>query len=130
MATNVLIVDFHETMPYAKEMFRLMSQFEHDEDEIMECLISYLSDECLADQGLDAYTERITEEHALLGSRTDGELMAAGALALGQQLYETLKRARVYDNDGWTGALHFDGWRDRNRTVAIFKRDPEEERLW
>lgn len=128
--TEVLVVDFHETMPYAKELFGLMSQFEHDEDEIMELLITYLDDEQLGEAGLDAYTERIVEDHAMQGSRDDGVLMAAGAMVLGQHLFDVLKRAHVYDQDGWNGGLHFEGWRDRNRTVAVFKRNPEEERCW
>lgn len=130
MAPDVLIVDFHETMPYAKEMFGLMSRFEHDESEIMELLIIYLDDAQLGEFGLDSYAERIVEDHALLGSRDDGVLMAAGAMALGHQLFDTLKRVQVYGPDGWLGGLHFDHWHDRNRTVAVFKRDPDEERCW
>lgn len=130
MATDVLVVDFHETMPYAKELFEMMGEFEHDEDEIMELLITYLDDEKLGEIGLDAYAERIVEDHAMQGSREDGVLMAAGAMVLGQHLFDVLKRARVYDQAGWIGGLHFEGWRDRNRTVAVFKRDPEEERCW
>jgi hypothetical protein len=117
-------------MPYAKELFGLMTQFEYNEDEIMELLITYLDDEQLGEFGLDSYTERIVEDHTLLGSRDDGVLMAAGTMALGQQLFDTMKRAQVYGQDGWLGGLHFDHWRDRNRTVAVFKRDPEEERCW
>lgn len=128
--TDVLLVDFHETMPYARAMFAAMSECEHDTDEIMELLITYLDCRSLGEQGLDAYTERIIEDHALADARNDGELMAAGALALGQQLFDTLKRCNVYDKDGWLGGLHFDGWRDRNQTVAVFTRDPDEERCW
>jgi hypothetical protein len=126
--TDLLLVDFHETMPVFREIVEQMHECESDEDEVMEMLITYLDSLELVDQGLDAYAERIWEDHMIAGCPQDGARLIEGAMMLGNHLFDVLKRADVYDAEGWLGGLHFEGWRGRNKTVAVFKRDPEEER--
>ena len=130
MAVDVLLVEFGGVVPAFKEAVSGMSEVEYDEDEIMEMLITYLDDDKLAEHGLEAYTERIWEDHMIAGCPRDGEKMIEGALMLGNHLLDVLRRAGVYDKDGWLGGLHFDHWRGHQRTCAVFKRDPNEERCW
>jgi hypothetical protein len=90
MTTEVLIVDFHETMPVYRELVDAMQECLSDTDEVMEMLITYLDDLELADKGLDAYAERIWEDHMIAGAPTDGALMIEGAMMLGRHLLDTL----------------------------------------
>lgn len=128
MTVDVLLVDFCDVAPAFKEAVSGMTEAEWDQDEIMEMLITYLDDETLGEQGLDAYTERIWEDHMIAGCPRDGQMLIEGAMILGNHLYDTLKRAGVYDAQGWLGGLHFDSWRGHHQTCAVFKRDPDEER--
>lgn len=121
MRPNMILVDLHESIPYAKEQFEKMREAEYDDEEIMEMLIAFLDDRDLGEYGLECYAERIMEDHRLIGKASDGEHMVQGMLALGNQLFDTLKRADVYDQHGSLGIMHFEGW--RNSTTAIFVRD-------
>lgn len=128
MTVDVLLVDFHETIPVFREIVYYMKHCESDEDEVMEMLITYLDTLELVEQGMDAYKERIWEDHMIAGYPQDGLLLIEGAMMLGNHLLDVLRRANVYDATGWLGGLHFDSWHGCNKTVAVFKRDPDEER--
>jgi hypothetical protein len=95
-----------------------MKQCEGSLTEVLELLPSYINERSTAKDGLEAYIERIIEDHDQVDARMDGMLYSSAARMVGEHLIEQFKMLDMYHHDGLCHYL-FDRWLDRQSPVFM-----------
>jgi hypothetical protein len=95
-----------------------MKKCEASLTEVLELLPGYINEKCCAKDGLQAYLDRIIEDHDQADCRMDGMLYASAAKMVGEHLIEQFKYLDMYHHDGLCHYL-FDRWLDRQSPVFM-----------
>lgn len=95
-----------------------MQQCSGDLTEVLEILPSYINEKCSATDGLQAYLDRIIEDHDQADCRMDGMIYASAAKMVGEHLIEQFKMLDMYHHDGLCHYL-FESWLDRQSPVFM-----------
>jgi hypothetical protein len=86
--------------------------------EVLELLPGYINEKCSATDGLQAYLDRIIEDHDQAEARFDGQVYASAAKMIGEHLIEQFKMLDMYHHDGLCHYL-FDRWLDRQSPLFM-----------
>lgn len=127
MCSRAVIVDLNPILPALQEKLSDLESYSIDLDTLLQMGVTYVENENEVDEGLENMASRIVEEAWSFGEpdETEVDRLVEGALIVGNFLHETFREAGVYDADGSLGPLHFDRYRGRRGTDAIFVSDEE-----
>lgn len=113
-----VVMDLQGVEPLFRKRTGAMKNYDASLTEILELLPSYINEKSSATDGLQAYLDRIIEDHDQADGRMDGMIMASAAKMVGEHLIEQFKMLDMYHHDGLCHYL-FDRWLDRQSPVFM-----------
>lgn len=114
-----IIFDLQEIRPAFEKRTAWMMDYEASLTEVMELLPAYISEAVCVQDGLNAYVERIVEDHDHFQAKRDGLIYAAAARMVGEFMIDQYRQLGLFK---YNGICHyvFDYWIDPQS--AVFKK--------
>lgn len=113
-----VVMDLQGVEPLFKKRVGAMKQCDGCLTEVLELLPSYINERQSASDGLEAFLERIVEDHEEADCRMDGMILASATRMVGEHLIDQFKSLKMYHDDGLCHYL-FDRWLDRQSPVFM-----------
>lgn len=113
-----IVMDFQPVEAQWRKRVDAMKRYEASLTEILELLPGYINERCSAQDGLQAYLDRIIEDHDTADARMDGHIAASAAKMIGEYLIEQFNMLKMYHTDGICHYI-FDRWLDRQSPVFM-----------